>query len=122
MTQQKHTDGPWKIDSALSPKSAPIIYSDKAGTVVCSLHYVHRDNPDNYGVFDNFDANARVLVAAPELLEALQEARFTILEMAHNGGALDNDSLHSDGRVTGHLLDEKLKLIDAAIAKATGDA
>lgn len=103
----KHTPGPWKCGQYLGQSS----------------WVVHMDVGDRGRGMDIVDgvagltpeqrlANARLIAAAPELLAAAQAAKL----------ALD-DLLHAkDGRDWWTQRDAAMMLIDAAIAKATGDA
>jgi hypothetical protein len=94
MTTQ-HTPGPWSIDPYL-------------GVVACGRIIALT------GVDAGFhrDANARLIAAAPDLLEVLKKSREGIESMTTWEHADDPARPFSDC----------LKLIDAAIAKATGDS
>ena len=70
--EHKHTQGPWQLDKAISPRNAPIIYSPSAQRVVCALHYEHVAGSGDYGAFDNLEANAALIAAAPDMLRALE--------------------------------------------------
>ena len=82
--ENKHTPGPWQVGP--TPKTTDVIYGPM-GTVAT--------------LFENNQANARLIAAAPEMLEALREAR---IAMNHHG-------------IVG---DPAQFAIDAAIAKAVG--
>lgn len=85
----KHTPGKWHIDTA---DSTLICGAD--GYQTCSTGYSHR--PD-----DEAEANARLIAAAPELLECLQETLSLVERLAP-------------------YVTDTIKNSRAAIAKATG--
>ncbi len=65
MTDTKHTPGPWKVDvSSLKPDGTPYAY------------YIIEDAPDWNCIASTFVdanlANARLIAAAPDVLEALE--------------------------------------------------
>ena len=90
----KFTPGPWS-----SGKEIPLTAkaNDTAGF---SLVFVNRDNKEEV------EANARLIAAAPDLLEALIKAQEDINWMLNTGQHLN-----------GHCFD----YIEATIAKATGE-
>lgn len=105
MTQTKHTPGPWSLkewnyrrpDSSSSwfvfgPDDQPL---HSPGGDCGTLR-----SPEPYAGYGFTRADARLIVAAPDLLEALQN--------------LEND----DGSIPAHAWD----MVQTAIAKATGDA
>jgi hypothetical protein len=63
--KSKYTPGPWSADEC---RSGFAVYAYKSGDVVVRTE----DEEGRYGAIDN-EANARLIAAAPELLEALQE-------------------------------------------------
>lgn len=95
MTEQSHTPGPWKpveshtgdwyIAQANDDGAIGEVYADAGGS-------------------EDAEANARLIAAAPELLEAAKEIVRT---------GLGDEAMHGDQR-------EAVALIIAAIAKATG--
>ena len=96
----KHTPGPWSLDIGITGKievvaTKPMRFNSiSAGTpVICDV-WRHPEIEDFPG-----HANARLIAAAPDLLEALKLARSII----------------------GHPDDAHTQMIDAAIAKATGE-
>jgi hypothetical protein len=90
-----HTQGPWDYESfALSEE---IVSNDK---VIATVYSRHCTFPEE------MRANARLIAAAPDLLEALQELYHLI------------DSAHDGERVFTTEMQKKAK---AAIAKATGE-
>jgi hypothetical protein len=86
----KHTRGPWTIERYGG--DSLVVHSD-AETRVCFMA-----TPGVLGSLSNIKANARLIAAAPEMLEALRN--------------LEND----DGAIPAHAW----ALVQAAIAKATG--
>lgn len=107
----RHTPGPWAVFER----------GIRAGSI-CTI--VHRIKWWACGLDESEEmANARLIAAAPELLDAVALARAQIKE--------DRDALaqcHTDpsgyvdklGAAALSEYDETLSLIDAAIAKATG--
>lgn len=59
----QHTPGPWKIDDRDGA-----IFCDDNGVAICYLRNKHEDD------LHNSQANARLIAAAPDLLDALQNA------------------------------------------------
>ena len=81
----KHTPGPWQIgydyDGSISVDSVnPVrINLTTAGTVVIADICEHKD-AEHF----SSEANARLIAAAPEMLEALQLCRWHMYEHASN--------------------------------------
>ncbi len=95
----KHTPGPWRHAGR---KGGWDGVTSADGTDICALEY---NNP----------ANARLIAAAPDLLEALLEARAAfVVEYAEDGRVL---SVGHDSEA----LRPMVATLDAAIAKATGE-
>ena len=92
----KHTPGPWSVGS-----NSGHIETANAWRMSIAICY-NKDSKADGVSKEEFKANAQLIAAAPELLEALKEAR-SILATAED--------------VSEHL---SIKKIDAAIAKATG--
>lgn len=120
MSEAKHTAGPWlvKVDGT-STGRWPVIYTagpyydDGSSREVCDLETVEiSDGPCQGGEWvrrdnaDEIEANARLIAAAPELLEALQSV------LKH---------CPADPDTTPSFLGAWHKA-EAAIAKATGAA
>jgi cytochrome c556 len=96
--EQKHTPGPWSIGSPLNnPNNGFPIRSESGEEVAVVADWSHRANIER--------ANARLIAAAPDLLEAAIHAEETlslyVAETGEPGAALD--------------------ALRAAIAKAKGD-
>jgi len=100
---QTHTPGPWTIKQATS--SAMVSVYAGGFNVACT----GSANVEE----DNADANARLIAAAPELLEACREA----LNML---GASRDHCTGERGLV--HRIDAAAKAAHAAIRKAEGGA
>lgn len=92
-----HTRGPWSIDWNISRLD---VHSD--GKLVATMRRSTNDGPPTY---DDAEAksNARLIAAAPDLLEALQALLLRVTK-------------GYDGLPQGY----GIKLAEAAIAKATG--
>lgn len=103
MTEQKHTPGPWKATRrgimAINPQTG------RYGAVVCQPNWRGLE-PDDVWLDIPREANARLIEAAPDLLEALQMVRDA------------DDDRKSDGFPA--IPPIARAKIDAAIAKAEG--
>ena len=64
-----HTPGPWVNRTVGDPtnKSGGQIYAGKVNVATC--HFGSHDTPE----YDDYKANARLIAAAPELLDALKK-------------------------------------------------
>ncbi len=102
MKQLKHTPGPWVVE-----KSATVfeIFSGDATTLVATS----RRSLLSSKMDESAEANARLIAAAPELLEALK-ACADVLSVFVQDGTSAQDS----------VVDKILKQSIEAIAKATG--
>lgn len=99
----KHTPGPWKsVNHSWSDTS---ILAPDFDHAICRLDINHATEESQEADEAQMAANARLIAAAPELLEALRIVRDTLPHI--NGNASSVNSL--------------LKLTGAAIAKATGE-
>jgi hypothetical protein len=101
--KQGHTPGPWSFSdntNMASGKTHYTVYSNDDGysrLVICDTPYVKN--------FKHHEANARLIAAAPELLEALEDV---------------TDQMESIMRVSGFSYDGgPLNAARAAIRKAT---
>ena len=68
---EKHTPGPWEIHKDLGEPVPQYIYGADT-TYVCAIKRVGRQ-PNSPDVIDTFNANARLIAAAPDMLEACKE-------------------------------------------------
>jgi len=99
--KEKHTPGPWVVTVE---RTIPVLTNVGSGSYgsVCSTHARRPDVREN-------EDNARLIAAAPDLLEALRSALFTI---EHRNGIRHRLDLFT--------ADEREKLA-SALRKATGD-
>jgi hypothetical protein len=112
MTGGKHTPGPWRIGQfGLTNDGESPILSDHADVLICA---VTCQTPFKRGKgwrteCETREANARLIAAAPEMLEALESAESCIVTfVAVNGWPEPNGSRD--------ILNE----VQAAIARAKG--
>ena len=115
--ETKHTTGPWVIDWNVSRLD---IFGSDETTLVASL----RRSPLYQSIDEAARSNARLIAAAPELLEALRPFS-ALLEIFEQKSANRPKSgpiyATADHRVGGRELTvEHLKAARAAIAKAEG--
>lgn len=97
----KHTPGPWVV-SANSP------FLVRAGDDTTGRHIAHAGPASYHPSFEVDEPNARLIAAAPELLEALERLVTEII-------LSDVDMEYIDSHFKPHI--EKAR---AAVAKATG--
>jgi hypothetical protein len=70
----QHTPGPWHVETEADwEDDEPTLYVCHAGTV-CDGTTVCNFPPSHWATLDTRAANARLIAAAPDLLEALREA------------------------------------------------
>jgi hypothetical protein len=99
MTQSKHTPGPWRHSKG-GPNGCPVVGTDR-GLMVCMLS--HSVNIPTH--IEQAKANASLIAAAPEMLEALKEAQANF--KTYDRFKVDVDAMHK---------------IESAIAKAEGQS
>jgi hypothetical protein len=97
----KHTPGPWQVGMAFDNYGTTEIAIEHMTTAGNLIIAVALDG------LQGQDANARLIAAAPDLLEALKYCRQKIEYMRAHG------EWYSPGKAT--------EMADAAIAKATGE-
>lgn len=104
----KHTPGPWDVSRPLSPDHPWI-----------SARCNHDRAPDGSEFYMSVsglcnEADARLIAAAPEMLEAIRFARneLMLVRDGHTGGVPNSIVA---------LIPEAIERIDAAIAAATGE-
>lgn len=108
MSTPKHTPGPWTAGDIIRAPSKTKYASDGRG--ICKLYSETRKQ-----LVNEQQANARLIAAAPELLEELRRA----LEFLRGDAA----RLMRDGAFEPHnILRRQIRSVEAAIAKATGGA
>jgi hypothetical protein len=98
MSKTNYTPAPWTVDGTTAAENLDVI--SKGGRVAM----LDCDDIDA----DTLEANARLIAAAPDLLEALQDAEFLLRKAGQLAGAMQDSFNRSaaDAR--------------AAIQKATG--
>lgn len=112
-SMSKHTPGPWRFNKR-DEMDVAIWGSD--GFTICGDVYVIADVsfPEKNDAYGHEEANARLIAAAPDLLEAL--------EAAIEHGLVPKSSA-SEGGAMRHVSQVKCAdQIRAAIAKAKGEA
>ena len=114
-SETKHTPGPWKRQTGINaafpelPEIIQIVHErdDGGARYVCDLMpHVYETTPD--GLREELDANARLIAAAPEMLEALEQ----ILD------ALEHED---SGKEPDEATDPMLGIARAALRKARGE-
>lgn len=110
MTETKHTPGPWKKSDRLngpwwhiSAETSGLGPGQGRQAVAC-VHGESKRGSKAYA--EMFEANAQLIAAAPELLQALQAV------VTHWTSQFEN---------RGHMAPDWCKQARAAITKATGD-
>lgn len=90
MSKSKHTPGPWHFDREtwtirVKGYENNDLVGDYRGCIVASLEEAHGERPHAYA---ECEANARLIVAAPELLEQLKKLRDALVRYAGPEAAL----------------------------------
>ncbi|MBN7763532.1 hypothetical protein JYP52_20540 [Nitratireductor aquibiodomus] len=93
MSKKAHTPGPWLVE----PHGKTYALYSRRDDRYHGLRLVNLDDGDH-----NFEANARLIAAAPDMLEALKQARGWLQGWAS--------------------AEREIAIIDAALSKATGGA
>jgi hypothetical protein len=104
-TKTAHTPGPWHV----APIEGAAFNNIRAGAYSVASVYKHIGSPSTMESDGQGDANASLISAAPELLEALQVA-LPILELAEQA---------ANAAQGPNVLNSKVAAIRSAIAKAT---
>ena len=90
MTANKHTPGPWRYEEAEVWATAPMRFNlTTAGTPMIATLCKHEDAEGGFPV----EANARLIAAAPELLEALEFITESYASALSNLGQTDDEAL-----------------------------
>jgi len=100
----RHTPGPWSVGN-----TDPLLFGVKRGNGMAPIGFVYGPSfPERSALGSEALANARLIAAAPDLLEALQMIYSETADYIrlNNLGGMDNQCM---------------KLSRAAIAKATGE-
>lgn len=108
MSEAKHTEGPWRVSSEI-----PTAIVADIPQAVDHKKYLGFDDPNSYGGYLIAESvvqpeNARLIAAAPELLEALEALHSAVIRKVKLSSAKVNTKNPLFIKVT------------AAIAKATG--
>jgi hypothetical protein len=90
----KHTLGPWKLMMRI-PGGTPVIRTDDGALEVCEVHI--EDEP---GRPLPYEANARLIAAAPELLAALKLVQSILCEQCPCGDFETHGTEHTDECMT----------------------
>ena len=106
MSEMKHTPGPWTPEFG---EAYRVRAQQDGGQVAIMMNLKGRHGLAGRRNGDEVAANARLMAAAPELLEALQITRGNIASLGPAGALTPYTSYQ-----------EWLAMVDAAIAKATG--
>ena len=104
MSETKHTPGPWHIHTEPQPHGCPIVGNGRGLMLAMLSHSVNYPNQR-----DEANANARLIAAAPDLLEKAQVAMAACERMTEQYGDV---AFGVDFVTLGNAL-------RAAIAKAT---
>lgn len=102
MSNTKHTPGPWHVGRVATTQGQHFAITSPNGDHIATIG----EAINSHNGSGNAYVNARVIAAAPELLEALQN-----LTKWANVAACD--------REPGSILDQNIEAARAAIAKAT---
>lgn len=105
-SEAKHTPGPWVIGG--QSEGGKYININGGGRIIARVMFSKPTDP-----FPADDANARLIAAAPDLLEALKKCRSEL-------HLLKDGSVGGVPNTIAALIHERIELADAAIAKATG--
>lgn len=129
MTKAKHTPGPWRLEA--DPAHFDSLTTVTGGQRMNARPHAWPAYPltvqvGGMATLHEMQANAALLAAAPELLEALLVAHKRITEDRASyvwGAELPDGSMDTkDAAILHEAYDSKLAQIEAAIAKATGGA
>lgn len=102
-----HTPGPWVVWGVSSNDGESEVVSNRDGSkTICWTADTYNEDEDEGEATDEDLSNARLIAAAPELLEALEAAKGTIEYLLSND---DNGPAYNC-----------LELISSAISKAEG--
>jgi hypothetical protein len=106
-TEGKHTPGPWEYKEEFGREG--LILTPEGEAIAAFM-------PDGVGNEQRMKANAHLIKAAPDLLEALISARQTI--RTWQGMGLEGDAEHDLWEA--YQASPEMRQINAAVAKARG--
>lgn len=109
MKHAKHTPGPWAVDDVYG-----LIMANNGAYEVAAVHAARNDGEAK--------ANARLIAAAPEMLEALNE---TLRHMDHSGDCAKHDpdpTYDSDGHIRMGRMPCPVCMVERAVRKTMGGA
>lgn len=119
MSASKHTPGPWyaEMSPSLGTENVRILWDVHSHDRVGIARSQSQEHLGERGIHEQeCRANAQLIAAAPDMLSALRSSR-DVLARAIKAAA--PDLFESDEDVNEHLT---IKRMDAAIARAIGDA
>lgn len=116
--QVKYTPGPWLAAARPSSVVGWPIVQPGTGRSICSVTYVQHSKidppvPGDSAFNRESAANARLIAAAPELLEALQIASITLF-------SFDGGNQHDETGWEHDEMRDAWLIVQSAIKKATG--
>ena len=115
----KHTPGPWIAHQVLLGYGVP--FTPVVGKTLLAKVY-----SEAFGDYAQSEANARLIAAAPDLLEELlicrAELGMLINDLRANATLPDGSFASDEDEVACQFDESRLARIDALIAKATGSA
>lgn len=110
MSEAKHTPGPWSI-VRYGDGSSLVIHSDEDNRV-CFMATASQDRPSSHA---SIRANARLIVAAPAMFEALKDAERAIASLPEDALGYANDLAE---RERWPIKEELLHKIRSALSQA----
>jgi hypothetical protein len=116
----KHAPGPWEIiDITISKLHEPNIV-DARGELVCKLPALSNCHGDVNVRAPQIAANAHLIAAAPELLEALRRAESALRNIAANRLAIERGEIPAYKGIDSDNIMDAAYEVQAALAKAEG--
>jgi hypothetical protein len=102
MSKQNHTPAPWAVDINTNHAHEAETIRGADNVRIAATYKIHEHRADRMGAYYETRANARLIAAAPELLEALKVAES---ELRYHAATRNSEALN---------------IVRAAINKATG--
>lgn len=117
----KHTQGPWTVENCVSEELLDIILDYEvpraaSPVLIGTTFFDEKDDPEPRIKLGEAKANARLMAAAPDLLEAC-EAAIRTLDVAIRAGLHGWDGPTENEIVKNH---STMQVLVAAVAKAKG--